>query len=261
MLALLKWLISGLAGAALGTALWVLVASRWDWSLGLGALLVGFLAGITVRLSSRYDQTPPTRTQGVIASLCTLTLCAVGLFMIASLRVDRMLETETTVESTQDVHIEPDQLVILLARDEAHRRMEGGETLAWPAGKDIRSAVTLEDFPPEIVTWADEKHTAMTPQQRTAELRRREQMVAQLSAKFREAISSSLRSDEVRGRLRRDYLLQELIPKNILWCLIAIVLAYLFSIESRRATKGPQDERVVASGEDAGAPGAGGVSQ
>ncbi|XZE54106.1 hypothetical protein SH139x_000054 [Planctomycetaceae bacterium SH139] len=102
-----KWLMGGFAGAAIGAIIWILVSYYLNAEVGYVAVAIGFLAGLGVRLASRYDGTPPTTTQAVLAALIALITLLAAKYLVISLKVDEaILAKQLPVEGREQLKIE-----------------------------------------------------------------------------------------------------------------------------------------------------------
>ena len=238
-MAILKWLISGLAGGTIAAVLWVLAAMQWEAIFGYAAIGVGVLAGITVRLSSRYDQTPPTRTQSVIAGICTVLVALTAFWMIASIRADQLLKAQLENQKIQGANLSLDQLPVLMARDEAFEATESGQTLQWPEGQSLQTAQSLEEFPEEIAQKVQDRHEAMTSKERETAIAQRQEMIDQLGEQFLSQIRTAMSAPEIAQQLRDELLWKQLLPKNFLWIFLGCMAAFWLSSESRVSTSPP----------------------
>lgn len=243
-MAILKWLISGLAGGTIVAVLWVLAATHWNAVLLFGYLAVGvgILAGFTVRLSSRYDSTPPTRTQSVIAVLCTLLLSLVSFWLIASIRANQMLKIQIENQKIEGAKLSVDQLPVLMARDEAFEQTESGQTLQWPEGQSLQSAETLDDFPSDLAQRIQSEYEAMTDQERESAIAKRQEMIDQLGEKFLSEIRSAMEAPEVARQLQSELFWKQLLPKNVLWIFLGCMAAFWLSSETRSPAPPSHDE-------------------
>ena len=249
-MAILKWLLSGFAGGAIAAVVWVLMAYQSDSVYGFAALAVGIMSGITVRLSSRYDQTPPTRMQSIIAAMTTLLLVLGAHYLIANIRVEQMIDQQQTSAEQASIEIAPDQLPTILMRDEAGRRMNAGEELQWPEGMGIETATLVEDFPPEIISWGQEKYDAMSPQQREEMIAAREKLAGELKRQIELAVVEMMRQPDNTAKLRNELYRTQLLPKHSLWILLAMGMAFWFSSERRS----DENTATPATEEDASQP-------
>ena len=90
-MAMFKWMLGGFAGAAIGAVVWILVTYYTNAEVGYVAWGVGVLAGLGVRLSSRYDVTPPSPMQGFLAAgIATLALI-IAKYLVVALQMEEAI--------------------------------------------------------------------------------------------------------------------------------------------------------------------------
>lgn len=205
-----KWLLGGFAGGAIGSVIWILVSHYLNAEVGYVAWGIGILTGLGVRMASRYDGTPPTKAQSIVAAVIAGTMVLGAKYMVVSLAVDQMVAEQKILleedqgssdanmadaaernkqflDSLPKVEFEKSEMPLRLARNEAERRQEAGEELAWPEGKNLQNAETEQDMPPEVMQWANEKVEGMSEEELQAAIEREEQMLNSLIQAMRDA--------------------------------------------------------------------------
>ena len=90
-MALAKWLMGGLAGAAVGAVIWILVSYYLNAEVGYVAWGIGILTGLGVRLASRYDDTPPSGIESIVAATIALLTLLAAKFLVISIQIDEMV--------------------------------------------------------------------------------------------------------------------------------------------------------------------------
>ena len=199
-MAVIKWLVGGVAGGAIGGVIWILISYYLNFEVGYIAVGIGILTGWGVRMSSRYDGTPPTLTQSLVACAIAAVMVLASKFMVVSLSIDRQLakaraeaaevgqveeegraaeiaRLQQWKDSLKPVEIDPSELPLRLARNEAQRRQQAGEELAWPPGQSLESAETESDMPPEVMQWALDKVAAMSPDEVRSTIEQEEELL------------------------------------------------------------------------------------
>ena len=220
-----KWLLGGFAGGAIGAVVWILVVYFLNIEVGYIAIGIGVLSGLGVRMASRYDDTPPTTAQSVIAAAIALLMVVGAKFVVVSLMMDDALAEQRMQfnESLSPIVIEEDELPFRLAQDEIQRREEAGEPVNWPEGMSSDLVETEDDIPAEVMTWANAKYKSMSPDERAAE-------VAQQQKALNDFIEALKTTDMFEpGELwamKFEAFTDSFSPFDLLWIGLAVVSAY-----------------------------------
>ena len=204
-MSLFKWLLGGVSGGAIGAVIWIVVSHYLNAEVGYIAWGIGILTGMGVRMASRYDGTPPTTAQSVVAAMIAVSMVLGAKFLVTSITLEQWVaeqglsepgemvnevspeevaELEEMAalrkqfpESLAAVTFTAEELPLRLARNEAERRETAGETLAWPEGMNLQAADTEDDMPPDVMQWAREKVQAMSPEELQAAIEKEEAVV------------------------------------------------------------------------------------
>lgn len=179
----LKWAIAGLVGAAAGGLVWFLIGYYAKAEVGYIAVLVGFLAGLGVRVAASESE---VGTGPAMAALIAAFFgIAVAKYAVTRIRVDNilapMIAQAMADPSESERHSE-------MANEVAEKREAVGKPVAWPAGKDLESAELEADYPADIWAEAKQRLDAETPEQRQLALQQRQQMLQNGLGEARQAI-------------------------------------------------------------------------
>lgn len=257
-----KWLLGGFAGGAIGSVVWILVSHYLNAEVGYVAWGIGILTGLGVRMASRYDGTPPMKAQSIVAALIAATMVLSAKYMVVSLAIDQQLAAEKVeadaqrenqqvelveaaernkqfAESLPEVTFEKSEMPLRLARNEAQRREEAGEELAWPEGKNSQNAETEQDMPPGVMQWAREKVEGMSEEELRNAIAREEQMINALLQALREAANEQQQeairtAEEIVERPQPDKVeafKNSLGFLDLLWIALAVGSAYRISAD------------------------------
>lgn len=267
-MAFVKWLVGGLAGGAIGGVVWVLISHYLNFEVGYVAVLIGVLTGLGVRMSSRYDAMKPTRTQSVLACLVAAAMVLGSKYVVANLALDKELanvrvaqnelvdaideearqqaaQRQEFIDSLPEIKIEKSELPLRLARNEAQRREENDEQLAWPEGQSIETAETESDFPPEVIEWARQQIANMSDAEIEAAIAREEELLNSLVKALKSAAEEQQadtaqaaendRKDQQDNQIslfdRFEYFMDSLSWFDLLWILLAMASAYKISAD------------------------------
>ena len=164
---MLKGLAGALAGGLVGAAAWAAIGYFSNYEIGLIAVLVGVLAGTGMKIGAGGDTGPATGGVAVAVALGAILLGKFGVvhFIVAKTAVVPQVTIEVLKGFMYDVH--------------AHAHLDNGEKLNWPAGKDIETAKSRADYPPEIVAEVDTEWDSVPAAEHDAEIRTKQAEVNQ----------------------------------------------------------------------------------
>lgn len=168
MTGLVRGTIGAVIGGAIGAVIWAAVAYFTHYQLGLIAWLVGLSAGAGMRMGVGSDASP---VSGVVAAVVALASIAGGKYAAVTAVVNRELgASERAVRAYANSPGEPEEVQVHIAHELASKAQSDHKTLAWPEGKDLSSAESLEDFPKTIATDAVKQWGALSDADKSARL-------------------------------------------------------------------------------------------
>jgi len=140
-------LLAGLAGAAI----WAAAVHFTGWEMSYLAWAIGLAVGLTVH---RGAASLGPAKRGLLALVITLVAILGGKLVTSVLLAERAAADEVLAVEPDLLSVEnPERVISYLADEVVLRRLEGGETVAWPEGVDALFAAKETDYPPEV--WAE----------------------------------------------------------------------------------------------------------
>jgi predicted Zn finger-like uncharacterized protein len=148
------WPVFGLAGGALGGAIWVAIAYAIHRELGIIAWAVGAMTGFAVAIAAGHRAGTGS---GLLAAGLAFSVIIMSKFCVALLIVNQAAALLDKAVAT------PEQVMMLEARAIASEAEKKGTKLKWPPGKSLDVAEELSDFPEAIADQAQRNWAAQTP--------------------------------------------------------------------------------------------------
>ena len=205
-----KWLIGGLIGAAIGAAVWVAIVHFANYEVGYIAILVGFLAGLGVRMLAGDEVGVGPGTAAVGAAVLALL---VSKYVLVSIAMAGLFNGDA-VEVVESRFTPEQQGIMAIAGDIANEKSVAGEEIAWPEEEAVHEDDDpANDYPPEIWTEAKEQWEEMSSQEQGDFLQEQEKMQAEFMAGFE-------------NELKEQLFKQSFSPFDLLWFGLAALTAY-----------------------------------
>ncbi|MBI1190708.1 MAG: hypothetical protein GC200_08540 [Tepidisphaera sp.] len=205
---MLRGLAGALLGGLIGAGIWAAIGYYANYEVGLIAVLVGVLAGAGMKIGAGNDTSSSTGGVAVVVAIGAILLGKLGVvhFLVAK----HAVVPQVTFEMVKEV----------MYNDHAHAHLDKGEKLNWPTGKDIDSAESRDDYPPEIVAEVDTEWDSVPAAEHEAK-------VHTAQAELDRQVASAKWSIEQKAFLHSFGVF------DALWAFLAVRAAYGFGSGSR----------------------------
>jgi len=226
-----KWLIAGVVGAAIGGAVWVLVAYFANLEVGYIAWGIGFLAGLGVRRSMETAQV--STVAGIAAVAAALLVILGSKYYVAHMHVENALGPLRADAAQSDPVKE-------VAGDIVVEREQAGQAVNWPklpADAELNEDVIVEiEFPADVLEEARARWDSMPDADRTQyQESRRAERVEKL--------------EEFRSVFREEAFKRSFGPFDLLWFGLAMMTAFKIGKGSGTAPAVQQPTEPAAPGD------------
>ncbi|MEW4489766.1 hypothetical protein AB1L42_16915 [Thalassoglobus sp. JC818] len=203
-----KWLIGGLIGAAIGAAVWIAVVHFTNYEVGYIALLVGFLAGIGVRVVAGEEV---GIGPGIAAVGAAGFAMLIAKYVLVSIVIAQAFGGE---DLDLSVAAGPDQGISYMADEVVSEAMEREEEVAWPEDDAVyEDDIASNDYPEEIWATATERWEALDE-------------AAQAEFIETKQAEEKLFLAEFQDQLKQEIFKQSFTPYDLLWFGLAGLTAY-----------------------------------
>ncbi len=175
---MLRWVLGGLAGSAVGVAIWVGIGMA-GYEIGWIAWGIGFLVGLGVRYGAYLGDHDEDTLQGVVAAVM-----ACGSILVAKYILFHMLVVGPIDDAIQERQANTtSELMIALQADTVVEEMtEQGKTVNWPAGMTYDEARSEPDYPPAVWKQAEARWSKLSPAEQQQKI---DEQIAAAEALFR----------------------------------------------------------------------------
>lgn len=215
--------VGGLAGGALGAALWAVVAVLTNYEIGWIAWAIGGMVGFGVATGNRGGAYSP-RTAGLLAVAITVLAIPVGKY--AAIKMSFPTDDELVEALLQNVF--HDEYVISHVADAVVEEFTAdGRELDWPLGVDPATAASQGEYPADVWTEAEERWTDMSEEER---------------ASFRSDVEEATRANitrhlpEIRASIGEDAFIGSFGGMDLLFFGLAMVTAFRVAAGGEKKT-------------------------
>jgi hypothetical protein len=199
-----RWALGGLAGGAVGAAVWAGIAYFLEVEVGWIAWLVGVLVGVGVRVAAQGEQSAEA---GWIAAAIALVAIAAGKYAAVEMAISEIAWAD-------ELQITEEQAVAAIASEIAAAKGREGEILQALGALEGEEAPDLERlFPQDIWQEASRRWEGLGPEGQRLKVEEIEQAAIQAQ-------------DAFKGFVRREGFLASFSAYDILWALLAIGSAF-----------------------------------
>ena len=202
---MIRWIIAGAVGAAIGTAVWVAVGYFSNYEVGWIAWGVGFLVGLGVRIGAGDED-------GWLPGI-TATSIALASVLLAKYLVVSLLVSSAMAEFQEYRVTDPNEMVAVHADEVAEEFEQAGRPVVWPPDDESEDAPIETHYPPDVWAEAKRRWSQLSPEEQQAQTSKHEEEVS-------EAIE--LLTKEARSTAFQD----SFTPWDLLWFGLAAVTAF-----------------------------------
>jgi len=169
-------LIFGVIAGIAGALIWAAIAYYVNMEIGLLAWGIGAGVGFAMAMGSKNMGLVPAVAAGIItiASLCGGKYLAVHFSMS---EFDKQVAEEQP-EWTDDA------IIFRIAYDNTTALIDSGQDIEWQNGATLDTVESIEDYPPEVLSDAEEQFDNMAPEARAA-------IKAELTAEYDQFIAAA----------------------------------------------------------------------
>ncbi|MBX3451356.1 MAG: hypothetical protein KF777_17445 [Planctomycetaceae bacterium] len=163
---LVRCLVCGLLGGAIGAAIWVAVGYLTQYEIGWIAWGVGFLVGVGVLFGANLGGgEDDSSLQGVLAAVLAIG-CVVGAkYLLFQIVVEGARQELVQTMSNQG-DLTDEEMIAGLADDIAMEMIESGKTVQWPPGMTLDQASVEADYPKDVWRKATAQWNDLKPDDR-----------------------------------------------------------------------------------------------
>jgi hypothetical protein len=207
---MLRCLIGGIIGGAIGVLAWVLIGYYAHYEIGWIAWGIGFLTGFGVRYADFQADSEGSVGKGVMAAAL-----AVGAIVVAKYLVLLLLIGQAGAPIQDAIANAPmdDETMVKWLTNEAIGEMDKqGKPVPWPPGVTAETAEKKSDYPPDIWQQAETKWKDMGAEgQENYRRQRKEQL--------------QILADTLMAEMRPN-IIDTLSPWDALWFFLAVATAF-----------------------------------
>ena len=205
-----KWLLAGVAGAAVGGIAWVGIGYFTNYEIGWIAWGIGLLAGLGVRAAAGGENTGAA--PGIAAVAAAAAVVAVSKYAVIALFMQFDMAAQIANERPD---FDSDEYAIVRTADEIIEAeyFASGKEVAWPAGVTYEDADTEAEYPPAIWAPARDKWTALSDDEKRS---RREAWKNQYEADIAEWLEVG----------QSEAFAESFTPYDLLWFGLAMFTAF-----------------------------------
>ncbi|MBN2021411.1 MAG: hypothetical protein JW809_01335 [Pirellulales bacterium] len=156
------WVIGGLFGGAVGTAIWVGVGYATQYEVGWIAWGIGGLVGLGVRAAARENEG--------FAPGATATVLAIGSIVVAKFLVVHLLMADAVGQFDFNPAADPNFMVAVVADEIVQQREAAGQKVAWPPERDADDVPLPAHYPADVWAEAQRQWRAMPEDQRQSRI-------------------------------------------------------------------------------------------
>ena len=150
-MALLRWIIGGFIGGAIGVLIWVTFGYMTEYEGRAIAWGVGFLVGAGVRYGAHLSNQEEGIAQGALASLMAIGAIITAKYLLLSILIGNSQSSiDDTLKLARAILSGDEGVIASFASEMAAEKIARGETINWPPGMSFETASNRWDFPPEI---------------------------------------------------------------------------------------------------------------
>ena len=218
-----KWLLAGLAGAAVGGVAWVLIGYFANAEIGWIAWGIGLLAGLGARAAAGDSARGPA--PGLAAVTAAVAVVALAKYAVVAMFVHGAI-ADQAAQGTPD--FQKEELAIVYTADEIidTEYAAAGKEVAWPENVTWEDADTEAEYPAEIWAAAKSKWTALSDAEKQT---RRDTWRQNYETGFA-AFQAELRSEAFAGSFS---------PYDLLWFGLAMFTAFQVGSGSKQVEPKP----------------------
>lgn len=207
---MIRCLLGGLVGGAIGVVAWVLIGYYANFEIGWIAWVIGFLSGFGVRYAGSMDDQEGSAAKGVMAAAI-----ACGAILIAKIIVVAMFVGDVSdeiVNMANRISCTDENAVALMADENVKELTEQGKPVAWPPGVTFETAEKKSDYPAEIWKQAETRWNDLNDQQKDDFKQAKKQQMIDAADAIAGSIGPSLKDS--------------FSPWDLLWFGLALVTAF-----------------------------------
>lgn len=202
---LLKWIAAGAVGGLVGAAIWAGISYFANYEIGWIAWAIGAIVGFSVRVAAGEQN--EGMAPGATAVSVSIGAIVLGKYLASFFLVANLMATNGLADPTEE------QMIVRAADDIVRERQARGQTVVFPTGKDLDTAETQADYPPDIWQQANSKWQALSADERTQQIKT---LASERNAAIR-ALQSTVQSSAFYGSFS---------PFDLLWFGLAAATAY-----------------------------------
>ncbi len=159
---MIRWMLGGMAGGAVGIIIWVLVGYSSNYEVGWIAWGVGFLVGVGVRYAAYLVDQEESEAQGFLAGAIAIGSIVAAKYILYLMVVNSSAAAELR-ETAQSIHFDEESMIASVADEIVQNRMRQNIPVPWPPGMTLESASRQADYPPRIWREAAARWNQMSP--------------------------------------------------------------------------------------------------
>jgi hypothetical protein len=161
-MSVIRWLVGGLIGGAIGIGIWVLVGYFTHYEVAYIAWGVGFLTGVGVRYAAYLSQEEVSFGKGVVASFVAIGAILCAKWLVFALLVGGKGDDHLR-QLANKIRFDDEAMIANIADEIAEEAMARGEKIAWPPGVSQEIASRRNDFPADLWQKAQTRWNQLGP--------------------------------------------------------------------------------------------------